>query len=362
MLTARRRAHRHGRPTAAVALAALLLAACGSPPPPAPPAEPVRVVTAPAPAPRGGEVIARNERLAIYRAGPSEGWAEIATRFYADAAQAWRIAAENPGLAQPQVGRPLVVPLQPVNPPGVGADRFQVVTILCYHRFGLPATKMSIPPASFAAQLQWLAANDYQVIRLADLRGFLEGRRALPPRAVVITIDDGYESVYRHAYPLLKKHGFPATLFAYTDFVGVGDGLSWAQLQELEQSGLIDVQSHSKSHRNLIERQKDETEVRYRANIDAEMRVPRDLISRRLGGEVRHIAYPYGDANALVLDSAARHGFELGATVVPGANAFFAQPLLLRRTMIFGDMDLEAFKARVLTSRPYQPLLPWPAP
>lgn len=307
-------------------------------------------------------MIARNERLLIYRAGAGEGAAEIAARFFGDASQAWRLADDNPGLARLQPGQPVVVPLRSPNPGGVGVDRYQVVTILCYHRFGLPATKMSIPPATFAAQLQWLAANDYRVVRLADLRAFLDGKRALPPRAVVITIDDGYESVYRQAFPLLKKHGFPATLFAYTDFIGIGDALSWAQLLEMEQSGLVDVQSHSKSHRNLIERQKDETDARYRANIDIEMRVPREMLSRRLGSEVRHIAYPYGDANSTVLESAARHGFELGATVVPGANAFFAQPLLLRRTMIFGDLDLEAFKARVLTTRPYQPLLPLPAP
>jgi peptidoglycan/xylan/chitin deacetylase (PgdA/CDA1 family) len=237
-----------------------------------------------------------------------------------------------------------------------------VITILCYHRFGQPATKMSIPAATFALQLQWLAANDYTVVPLAEVRDFLEGRRALPPRAVVITIDDGYESTYRHAFPLLKKHGFPATLFAYTDFIGAGDAVGWGQLQEMVQSGLVSVQSHSKSHRNLIERQADETDARYRANIDAEMRVPRDLLSRRLGAEVRHIAYPYGDANAIVLESAARHGFQIGTTVIPGANPFYAQPLLLRRTMIFGDMDLETFKSRVVTSRPYQPLLPFPAP
>lgn len=53
-------------------------------------------------------------------------------------------------------------------------------------------------------------------------------------------------------------------------------------------------------------------------------------------------------------DAASRAGFELAATVVPGGNAFFAQPLLLRRTMIFGDMNLDAFRSRLQVMRPFQ--------
>ena len=194
------------------------------------------------------------------------------------------------------------------------------------------------------------------MLRLADVAGFLQGKKALPPRSVVITIDDGYESVYRHAFPLLKKYGFAATLFVYTDFIGAADALSFAQMQEMQRSGLVDIQSHSKSHRNLIERTAQESDARYRQNIEQEMRQPRELLARRLDGhELRHIAYPYGDANALVLDAATRAGFELGATVIPGGNAFFAQPLMLRRTMIFGDLELEGFKARLQTSRSFAP-------
>jgi peptidoglycan/xylan/chitin deacetylase (PgdA/CDA1 family) len=58
---------------------------------------------------------------------------------------------------------------------------------------------------------------------------------------------------------VLKKYGLPATVFVYTDFLGGGDALTWAQMQEMLASGLVDVQSHSKSHRNLIERLPGET-------------------------------------------------------------------------------------------------------
>jgi peptidoglycan/xylan/chitin deacetylase (PgdA/CDA1 family) len=326
-------------------------------------APPVVVAAAPGPitpsvlSPRyaeaNGEVLGRNDKLLIYEARAGDRLRGIAARFLGDAGLAWSLAESN-GVTEAEAGQVLVVPLQPRNAVGVAPDQYQTVTILCYHRFGAGNSKMVIAPNNFAAQLEWLARNRYTVLKLADLAGFLEGRKALPPRSVVITIDDGYESVHRHAFPLLKKYGFPATLFVYTDFIGAGDALSWAQLQEMQRSGVIDVQSHSKSHRNLIERSAQETDPRYRQNIDTEMRQPREQIAKRLEvPELRHIAYPFGDANALVLEAATRAGFELGATVIPGGNAFFAQPLMLRRTMIFGDLDLDGFKARLQTTRPF---------
>jgi peptidoglycan/xylan/chitin deacetylase (PgdA/CDA1 family) len=264
---------------------------------------------------------------------------------------AWLVADANTA-SRPEARTPLVVPLRPLNPLGVLADRVQTVPILCYHRLGSGTSKMVVSPAAFESQMTCLVRNGYQVIRLSDLTGFLAGSKALPRRSVVLTFDDGYESVHRHAFPVLRKLGLPATVFVYTDFLGGGDALTWAQLQEMQASGLVDVQSHSKSHRNLIERLPGETDERYRANIDTEMRVPRDTLERRLPPlKVRHIAYPFGDANEQVLDSAVRSGFELGATVIPGGNAFYAQPLMLRRTMIFGDMSLDTFKGKLQISR-----------
>lgn len=349
-------------------LGAALLGACASapPPPPAPPES--RPVAAPqpvagrtvrvaddrsTPGPQAaGQVIGRNERLLVYRPAAADTWEGVAERFLGQASQAWVLADAN-GLAAPVADQPVMVPLRPLNAPGVYADRLQMVPILCYHRLGGGQSKMVVSPSNFESQMAWLVRNGYRVVRLGDLAEFLAGNRPLPQRAVVVTFDDGYESVYRHAFPVLKKYGLPATAFVYTDFLGGGEALTWPQMQEMLASGLVDIQSHSKSHRNLIERRPGETDPIYRANIDAEMRVPRDILERRLPPlKVRHLAYPFGDANDIVLDSASRHGFELAATVVPGGNPFFAHPLLLRRTMIFGDMNLDAFKSKLAVSRP----------
>lgn len=327
-----------------------LLAGCGSTPL-LPPAD----GPAPAPvSPAEGSVLGRSERFIIYRSGRADTLRSIAARFLGSSERDWVIGDFN-GISSVQPQQVVAIPLKPVNPIGVRPGTVQTVPVLCYHRFGAGGGKMSVPPERFAAQLEWLARNDYRVIRLSQLTAFLEGREALPQRAVVITIDDGYESVYRQAWPLLKRYGFPATLFVYTDFIGAGDALNWSQLAEMSAGGLVEIQAHSKTHRNLIERLPGETDEQYAAAIDAEIRGPREQLERRLGVAVRNYAFPYGDANDAVLAALARQRYQLAVTVRPGGNAFYAQPLMLRRTMIFGDFDLDTFKARLQIARPVLP-------
>jgi peptidoglycan/xylan/chitin deacetylase (PgdA/CDA1 family) len=359
----------------AAGLRALLLAAlvsgCTTPPPKpttsaAGAAAPAAAARAPVPgdAPvrdnARGAVLGSHPSLLVYEPAAGDSWAGIAERFFAgDGTLGWAVARANPGSSAPEAGQPLIVPRQPPSPLGVSADGVQTVPVLCYHRFiagnTTAANKMQMPAAQFEAQLQWLQREGWQVLRLAELQAFLDGQRALPPRSVVITVDDGWESFHRHAFPLLRKYGVPVTLFVATDLVGTRDGLSWAQLRELAQSGLVDVQAHSKSHRNLAERAPGETDATYRRALAAELRQPRLVLERELGAagvRVRHFAYPFGDSNDTVLALLATEPYQLAFTVKSGGNAFYATPQLLRRTMIFGDHTLDDFAARLQALRP----------
>jgi peptidoglycan/xylan/chitin deacetylase (PgdA/CDA1 family) len=307
-----------------------------------------------------GRILARNERVLVYLTEADDTLPAIAARFLGSPSKAWLIAQANAMPAAPMrvgsQGQTLVLPLSSPPPWGVAEDSFQTVPILCYHRFGSGSSKMIVQPAQFEAQLDWLQANGYSVLPLRALGGFLAGQDALPARSVVITIDDGYESVHRHAFPALKRHGYPATLFVYTDFIGARDGLSWAQLEEMARSGLIDVQAHSKTHRNLVERSEVDGDAAYRQGIETELKVPRAVLEKGLasaGVKVRHMAFPFGDANQTVLDALQRNDYDLGLTVNPGGNPFYAHPLMLRRTMIFGDHTLEDFKARLQVQRSF---------
>jgi peptidoglycan/xylan/chitin deacetylase (PgdA/CDA1 family) len=291
-------------------------------------------------------VLAQNERYVIYVPTADDTLRSIARRFLGSDELDWVVADFN-RTARAHAGQPVVIPLQRGNTTGVFPDGYQTVPILCYHRFGPVSGKMNLTPANFAAQLEYLARNDYRVIRLSDFVEFLEGKRSLPRRAVVITIDDGYVSAYQTAFPLLKRHGFPATVFVYTDFIGSRDALTWAQMHEMVASGLIDVQAHSKTHSNLTLRRPGESDERYRERLDWEIRLPRQMVQQRLPVRVAHFAYPYGDTSDIVVQRLAKAEYRSAVTVNPGPNAFFTSSFTLRRTMIFGDHDLEAFKAKL---------------
>ena len=120
--------------------------------------------------------------------------------------------------------------------------------------------------------------------------------------------------------------------------------MSWSQIREMADSGLIDFQSHSKTHSNLTLRLPNETDQRYRERLDAEIRTPRDILQKNLPGRVVHYAYPYGDANEIVLERMTQAEYRVGVTVNPGGNAFFAHPLMLKRTMVFGEHSLDQFR------------------
>jgi peptidoglycan/xylan/chitin deacetylase (PgdA/CDA1 family) len=334
----------------AALIASLLLAACTQTPP--------RPVVAPEPraaplpsTPREEMLLARDTDFAVVVVQPGEDLARLAERWLGERSRRSVIAEFN-RVEEVHAGQVVAIPLKAPNAFGVRMTGAQAVTILCYHRFGPRASALTVTPAAFEAQMSYLARNGYNVVSLAKLASFLEGRESLPPRAVVVTIDDGYRSTYEAAYPVLRKHGFPATVFLYTDFVGAPDALTWPQMREMAASGLVDIQPHSKTHANLTLRLPDETEARYRERMRREVDAPGELIRAQLGIAPHVFAFPYGDVNEAVMSELRERGIKLGLTVTPGGNAFYAPAYMLRRTMVFGSDDLEAFRAKLVTTVP----------
>ncbi|HVE50654.1 MAG TPA: polysaccharide deacetylase family protein [Casimicrobiaceae bacterium] len=313
---------------------------------------PVAPVAAPdVPPPPDEPVLARDREFAVVSVQPGEDFARLAERWLGDRSLRNRIAEFN-GIDEARAGQVIAIPLKSPNAFGVTANAVQAVTILCYHRFGSRAGPLTVTPASFEAQMNYLARNGYHVIPIARLASFLEGRESLPQKSVVVTIDDGYRSMFEIAYPVLRRHRFPATVFLYTDFVGAPDALTWPQMKEMVASGLIEVQPHSKTHANLTLRLHDESEARYRDRARREVDFPSELIRSQLGTPVHAFAFPYGDVNDTVMNELRAKGIKLGVTVTPGGNPFYAPPFMLRRTMIFGGDDLDAFRAKLQASIP----------
>lgn len=92
------------------------------------------------------------------------------------------------------------------------------ILILTYHRFSLEPDSSRISSAEFAAHLEYLSKNN-RVLDLSETIEYLNKGKTLPPNTTVITIDDGYADAYEIAFPLLKTYGFPATVYAVTDFL-----------------------------------------------------------------------------------------------------------------------------------------------
>jgi peptidoglycan/xylan/chitin deacetylase (PgdA/CDA1 family) len=320
-----------------------LLAGCATPPP-APPEPP-----SPVPPPVDpGPVVGRDNDYVIVSVRSGETMASLAERYLGDAGKAWWIAQLN-NASTLREGQIVVIPLRQRNAVGVFANGYQTVPILCYHRFGTKTSKLNVTPAAFEQQMEWLARNGYTVVTLARLARFLDGKEALPAKSVAITIDDGYRSSYEIAYPILRKYGFPATVFLYTDFVGASDAMTWAQMKDMTSSGLVSIQPHSKSHANLTQRLPNETDARYRDRIRREVDAPVNVIKERLSEPSHAFAYPYGDVNEYVVELLVKDSVGQGVTVTPGGNPFYAYPYMLRRTMIFGNEDLDAFKSKLVT-------------
>ena len=295
-----------------------------------------------------GMVLARDDSYVIVVAGPGDDLTTLAQRYLGDRAKRWWISEFN-NIDDVRVGQSIVIPLKVTNPTGVYANGFVTVPILCYHRFGSKPSQLAVTPAAFEAQMDYLARNGYHVLPLARVAGFLERGEPIPRKSVVLTIDDGYRSTYEVAYPILRKYGFPATVFLYSDFVGAPDALTWPQMKEMEASGLVNIQPHSKTHANLTMRMSGETDAKYRERMKAEVDVPIRLIQDRLAVGSLAFAFPYGDVNETLVDLLKRQGVHLGVTVTPGGNAFFAYPFMLRRSMIFGGDGIDSFKSKLAT-------------
>lgn len=340
-------------PRWAVLLVCVALAACAAPstvrlePPPPPPL----AATPPPPAaqpeePLASGVLARDDAFIVYRAAPGDTYPALAQRFLGGSDHAWHIETfPDNGALTP--GSEVVIPLTAPNPVGVYPNGYQTVPILCYHRFGTNPAKMVVSPEAFAEQMAYLADHGYRVVPLTAVAEFLAGRRALAPKTVVLTMDDGYRSNYTIAFPVLKRYGFPATIFLYTDFLGGGAALRPDEMREMLASGLVDIQPHSKTHSNLALPTIEEDDTAYQARLAQEVAASAERLRRLLGVDVHTFAYPYGDTEQRVIALLESSGYRLGATVQAGGNPAFAPPFLLRRTMVYGEDDLAAFREKL---------------
>jgi peptidoglycan/xylan/chitin deacetylase (PgdA/CDA1 family) len=272
----------------------------------------------------------------------------LAERFLGDEKRAWMIEDANEGVAF-EKDRVIVIPLKQENKGGLSPYGYQVVPVFVYHRFSETCeSSLCTPLSTFNQQMRYLKENGYRVISLRELLDFLTYRQAVPKKSVVITLDDGYKSGYDIAYPILKRYGFTATLFIYTDFVEGGRiAISWDQLREMKANG-FEVGSHTLSHCDLTKKREGEDDQAYLARIKKELLVSKQIIDKELDQDTIYLAFPYGTYNQRILRICDQAGYKIGFSVKRGGNPFFADPLTLKRDQVL-KRDMESFIAMLET-------------
>jgi len=303
----------------------------------------------PAPVPVGDETVRhRSADYLIVRLDGDLTPAEVAGRYLGDERLGWVVEEANPGAGFGR-GQTVVVPLDPQNRAGLRRDGFQTIPILTYHRFAQDCpSPLCMPAAAFRAQMRYLKDNRYHVLSADELLAFVQHRRPLPPRSVLITIDDGYRSVYEIAYPILREFDFSAVLFIYTELIDVSPiALTWNQLEEMRRNGFA-VGSHTIRHSDLTLPREGESGAEFAARVENELVGSKQVLDRRLGQDTWLLAYPYGNYDPKVVASSQRAGYKLAMSVKRGGNPFFANPFTLKRDQIL-ERDLPTFVKRLKT-------------
>lgn len=171
------------------------------------------------------------------------------------------------------------------------------VVVLQYHHVSddTPAAT-SVSPSLFAEHMAHIKEAGYQVLRLEDLVAMLRAGETLPDRAVAITFDDAYESIYTEAFPILKDYGWPFTVFLNTQPLEqrLNQFLTWEQVREMAEAG-ASIANHSYSHPHMIRRLERESEEQWRERMRDEILRTEKTIAEKTGQELKIFAYPYGE-------------------------------------------------------------------
>ena len=172
------------------------------------------------------------------------------------------------------------------------------IPILLYHNF-VTTVPESDPdnfayintPESFEENIKTFLEDGYTIISMKELADSYAGKIELPNKPLIITFDDGYYSNYEYIYPILQKYNVKASIFIVTDKIGQEiDGikyLGWDECLEMQNSGLVEIFSHSKRHvfydRLPVREVRDDVIASYK------------LIEEHLGKQdLKVFAYPYG--------------------------------------------------------------------
>ncbi|WP_345551990.1 poly-beta-1,6-N-acetyl-D-glucosamine N-deacetylase PgaB [Microbulbifer aestuariivivens] len=197
---------------------------------------------------------------------------------------------------------------------------------------------------------EWLAGNGWQAISLDDIERARSGGKPLPEKAILITVDDGYSSLYNRIYPLALSYRTPIVAALTGSWLDTPEGtpvqygnrtlprshfISWEQAREMQDSGLVEFASHSYDLHHEVQGNPQgnrlpaavtrqyipgtgyESEAAYQARLYRDLQRSREQLQRQLGKAPRAIAWPFGRYNQTALHQAAELGYRHSLTLDP---------------------------------------------
>ena len=214
-----------------------------------------------------------------------------------------------------------------------------VVPVLMYHHVREPgpgladaaSLRFAVSPVEFEKQLDYLQRNGYTTIDTRMLDHAMRTGEPLPPKAVMLTFDDGWETQYTIAYPSLKARGMVGVFFVHTGVIGdePGNSMSWSDVCQMEDDGM-DIESHTVSHPSLP---RVEPEA-----LRHELTDSRIILEAKLGRPVTALAYPFGDFTEREVEAAGQAGYRLAFSTEVGLVQRLDERLQIHRTIItFAD-------------------------
>lgn len=252
----------------------------------------------------------------------------------------------------------------------------RAVPVLMYHHVCPHPGLVTVSPGTFEEHMAWLARRNYRALAADEFLEFLQGRRALDGRSVLITFDDGYLDNYVYAWPVLRRYGLKATVFAITGLMGEGparphvDGgspppatpdhrackaavaqgradevmLRWSEIEAMEASGAVEVHSHTHTHQRW-DKLHPGREQRFAA-VETDLAASRECLKTRLGKNSRHLCWPWGYFEPEYQAIAERAGFQAQYATTRGVNVAGGDPRRVAR-VVMKDRPARWFATRV---------------